>query len=218
MCIRDSPDATYILSLDPSLGTGGDFAGIQVLELPTFEQVAEWHHNTTPVQSQVRILRDIAKYIDDQCSLGGRASSIYYSVENNTLGEAALVAINELGEETYPGLFLSEPIKKGHVRRFRKGFNTTHKAKISICAKLKHLIENNTLKLYSKPLITQLKAYVAKGLSFEAKVGEHDDLVASLLLNLRMVMLLQDWDPSVYEKMHEYTTEDYDLPMPVFIG
>jgi len=213
-----NPDATYILSLDPSLGTGGDFAGIQVLELPTFEQVAEWHHNTTPVQSQVRILRDIAKYIDDQCSLGGRASSIYYSVENNTLGEAALVAINELGEETYPGLFLSEPIKKGHVRRFRKGFNTTHKAKISICAKLKHLIENNTLKLYSKPLITQLKAYVAKGLSFEAKVGEHDDLVASLLLNLRMVMLLQDWDPSVYEKMHEYTTEDYDLPMPVFIG
>ena len=67
-------------------------------------------------------------------------------------------------------------------------------------------------------MITQLKAYVAKGLSFEAKVGEHDDLVASLLLNLRMVMLLQEWDPSVYEKMHEYTTEDYDLPMPVFIG
>jgi hypothetical protein len=213
-----NPDATYILSLDPSLGTGGDYAGLQVLELPSFEQVAEWHHNTTPIQSQVRILRDIAKYIDDQCSLAGRAASIYYSVENNTLGEAALVAINELGEETYPGLFLSEPIKKGHVRRFRKGFNTTHKSKIAICAKLKHLIEGNTLKLYSKPLISQLKAYVAKGLSFEAKVGEHDDLVASLLLNLRMVMLLQDWDPSVYEKMHEYTTEDYDLPMPVFIG
>jgi hypothetical protein len=145
-------------------------------------------------------------------------SSIYYSVENNTIGEAALVSINELGEETFPGLFLSEPIKKGHVRRFRKGFNTTHKAKISICAKLKQLIEHKTLKIYSKPLISQLKAFVAKGVSFEAKTGEHDDLVASLLLNLRMTMLLQDWDPSVYEKMHEHVTDETILPMPIFIG
>jgi hypothetical protein len=64
-------------------------------------------------------------------------------------------------------MFLSEPIKKGHARRYSKGFNTTHKSKLEIAAKLKQLIENNTLKLYSKPLISQLKAYVAKGLSFE---------------------------------------------------
>lgn len=213
-----NPEATYIISLDPCLGTGGDYAGLEVIELPTFEQVAEWHHNTTPIQQQVRILRDIAKYIDEQCTEAGNMSSIYYSVENNSIGEAALVAINELGEETFPGLFLSEPIKKGHVRRFRKGFNTTHKAKIAICAKLKQLIEHKTLKIYSKPLITQLKAFVAKGLSFEAKTGEHDDLVSSLLLNLRMIMMLQDWDPSVYEKMHEHVTEETILPMPIFIG
>lgn len=211
-------EATYIISLDPCLGTGGDYAGLEVIELPTFEQVAEWHHNTTPIQQQVRILRDIAKYIDDQCSEAGHISSIYYSVENNSIGEAALVAINELGEETFPGLFLSEPIKKGHVRRFRKGFNTTHKAKIAICAKLKQLIEHKTLKIHSKPLISQLKAFVAKGLSFEAKTGEHDDLVSSLLLNLRMTMMLQDWDPSIYEKMHEHVTEETILPMPIFIG
>ena len=213
-----NPEATYIISLDPCLGTGGDYAGLEVIELPTFEQVAEWHHNTTPIQQQVRILRDIAKYIDEQCTEAGNMSSIYYSVENNAIGEAALVSINELGEETFPGLFLSEPIKKGHVRRFRKGFNTTHKAKIAICAKLKQLIEHKTLKIYSKPLISQLKAFVAKGVSFEAKTGEHDDLVASLLLNLRMTMLLQDWDPSVYEKMHEHVTDETILPMPIFIG
>jgi hypothetical protein len=172
----------------------------------------------TPVQAQARILRDLLKYIDDRCSEAGVTSSIYYSVENNSVGEAALVAINELGEETFPGLFLSEPIKKGHVRRYRKGFNTTHKSKLSIAAKLKQLIESNTLKIYSKPLISQLKAYVAKGLSFEAKTGEHDDLVASLLLNIRMVMMLQDWDPSVYEKMHEHVSEDAILPMPIYIG
>jgi hypothetical protein len=213
-----NPDATYIVSLDPSLGTGGDYAGIEVLEIPSFHQVAEWHHNTTPIQQQVRIMRDICKHIDEQCEAADRTVSLYFSVENNTVGEAALVAINELGEETYPGMFLSEPIKKGHARRYRKGFNTTHKSKLAIAAKLKQLIENNTLKLYSKPLISQLKAYVAKGLSFEAKTGEHDDLVASLLLNIRMVMMLQDWDPSVYEKMHEHVSEDAILPMPIYIG
>ena len=213
-----NPDATYIVSLDPSLGTGGDYAGIEVLEIPSFQQVAEWHHNTTPIQQQVRIMREICKHIEEQCDSADRTVSLYFSVENNTVGEAALVAISELGEETYPGMFLSEPIKKGHVRRYRKGFNTTHKSKLAIAAKLKQLIESKTLKIYSKPLISQLKAYVAKGLSFEAKVGENDDLVASLLLNIRMIMMLQDWDPSVYEKMHEHISEDAILPMPIYIG
>lgn len=212
------PDATYIISLDPSLGTGGDYAGIEVIAIPGFYQVAEWHHNTTPIQAQVRIMRDICRYIDDQCQSMGRTTSLYYSVENNSVGEAALVAISELGEDTYPGLFLSEPYRRGHVRAFRKGFNTTHKSKISVCAKLKQLIEGKTLHIYSKPLITQLKAFVAKGISFEAKVGEHDDLVSSLLLNIRMILMLQDWDPSVYDKIHEHADEEAILPMPIFIG
>lgn len=212
------PDSTYIISLDPSLGTGGDYAALEVVEIPSFEQVAEWHHNMTPVQAQARILRDICKYIEEQCYAQDKSPSIYYSVENNTVGEAALVAINELGEESIPGLFLSEPIKKGHVRRFRKGFNTTEKAKIAGCAKLKQLIEQKTLKIHSKPLISELKTFVAHGITYKAKSQEHDDLVMSLLLNIRMIMMLQDWDPSVYEKMHETMQEETILPMPIYIG
>jgi hypothetical protein len=212
------PKCTYIAALDPSLGTGGDFSAIQVIELPSMDQVAEWHHNMTPIQAQVRILRDILKTIDDKCQAAGVMTSIYYSVENNTVGESALVAINELGEETYPGLFLSEPIKKGHVRRFRKGFNTTHAAKIAGCAKLKQLIETRKLRICSKTLITELKTFVAQGITFKAKVGQHDDLVASLLLAIRMIMLLQDWDPAIYDKMREEIEEDYDMPMPIYIS
>jgi hypothetical protein len=173
----------------------------------------------TPVQAQARILRDLLKHIDDKCQTEGITSSIYYSVENNTLGEAALVAINELGEETFPGLFLSEPIKKGHVRRFRKGFNTTHAAKISACSKLKQLIESKQIKVNSKLLVTELKTFVAQGITFKAKVGQHDDLVSALLLIMRMVMLLQDWDPNIYNKMRDHTgMEEHDLPMPIYIS
>ena len=145
-------------------------------------------------------------------------SSIYYSVENNTIGEAALVSIDEIGEETIPGLFLSEPIKKGHVRRFRKGFNTTNSSKINACAKLKHMVESHRLVVHSKPLISELKTYIAKGVSFEAKVGSHDDLVSSMLLVIRMALMLQEWDPAIYDKMREVREDEFLMPMPIYIS
>ena len=213
------PRCTYLISLDPSLGTGGDYAAIQVFEMPSMIQVAEWRHNTTPVQKQVRHLRDILKYIHEQCSEKGNSTgnNIYYSVENNTLGEAALVVISDIGEDNFHGLFLSEPIRKGHVRKFRKGFNTTHKSKITACSKFKNLLETNKMTIKSKPLVSELKTFIATGVSFNAKTGEHDDLVSATLLAVRMADVLADWDPKIYEKMTERVSEE-ELPLPVFIS
>jgi hypothetical protein len=213
-----NPMNTYLVALDPSLGTGGDPAAIQIIEIPSFDQVAEWQHNLTTIQGQVRILRDLCNHIQDECASRGVQASIYYSVENNNIGEAALVAIDEIGEESIPGLFLSEPIKKGHVRRFRKGFNTTNSSKINACAKLKHLVESHRLGIKSKPLISELKAYIAKGLGFEAKVGAHDDLVSSMLLAIRMALMLQEWDPAIYDKMREEREDEFLMPMPIYIS
>jgi hypothetical protein len=207
---------TYLVALDPSLGTGGDYSGIEVFEVPGMKQVAEWQHNMTPIQQQVRILRDICKHISEQAGGGFDSPKVYYSVENNTVGEAALVSINEIGEENIEGLFISEPIRKGHVRKFRKGFNTTHNAKIAACAKFKQLIETKTIEIKSKSLVSQLKAFVASGSSFQAKQGEHDDLVMSMLLCVRMMGVLSDWDPAVYDILRN--TEETIMPMPIFMN
>lgn len=206
-----NPASTYLVALDPSLGTGGDNAAIEVFELPNFTQVAEWHHNTTPVVQQIRILKDITTYIKSHGD-----PMLYWSVENNTLGEAALVTIKDIGEENIPGLFLSEPIRKGHVRRFRKGFNTSYKVKMTACVKLKSLIESKKMTINSKPLVTELKAYVASGVGFKAKSGETDDLVSATLLMCRMAQVLADWDPNIYESMSDRTEEE-ELPMPIYI-
>jgi hypothetical protein len=124
-----------------------------------------------------------------------------------------------MGEESIPGMFLSEPIKKGHVRRFRRGFNTTNTSKIAACAKLKQLVEQRKIKIYSKSLISELKTFVANGITYKAKDTEHDDLVAALLLAVRMLMMLGDWDPAVYNKLIEDAKmEDYELPMPIHIS
>jgi len=216
---KPQPGQIYLAALDPCLGTGGDYAGIQVFELPSFTQVAEWQHNITPIQQQVKIFRDVLKYIESECGAGYN-NNLYWSVENNTVGEAALVVIQDLGEETFPGLFVSEPVRKGHVRKFRKGFNTTFSNKISACARLKFLIEEDKMKLNSRILISELKTYIASGVSFKAKDGQHDDLVAALLLIVRMSVILADWDPAVFESLsvnsgHE---EDWEPPLPIFVS
>lgn len=209
----------YLVSLDPSLGTGGDYAAIQVFELPSFTQIAEWQHNITPIQGQVKILRDILKYIQDEIGIG-YSTNIYWSIENNTVGEAGLVVINDLGEETFPGLFISEPARKGHVRKFRKGFNTTFGNKISACSRLKYLVEEDKMKINSKALISELKSFVATGISFKAKSGQHDDLVSALLLIIRISVVLADWDPRVFETLSvaPHVDEDWEAPLPIFIS
>jgi hypothetical protein len=213
------PGMLYLAALDPSLGTGGDYAGIQVFELPSFIQVAEWQHNLTQVQGQVKIFRDVLKYVQDEIGTDNN-NSIYWSVENNTVGEAALVVIADLGEETFPGMFVSEPQRKGHVRKFRKGFNTTHGTKIAACARLKYLIEEDKMKINSKTLISELKTYIAQGITYKAKEGQHDDLVAALLLLIRMSVVLADWDPKVFELMSvdDEFGDDWEPPLPIFVS
>jgi hypothetical protein len=205
------PDEMYIVSLDPSLGTGGDPAAIQVFEARTTEQVAEWRHNKTDIPTQIRILADIIKELH---SYTKDEKSIYYSVENNTIGEAALISIAEYGEENIPGYFLSDNSVTGSsTRKFRKGFNTTNKAKITACNKLKILIESGRMKIYSKPLISELKTFVAVGTSYAAKPGETDDLVMSSILVTRMLMLLQTYHAELDAHLKDHNDHIVE-PMP----
>ena len=197
---KPQKDRIYCLGLDPSLGTGGDPAAIQVFEANSTEQIAEWRHNRTTIPEQVRILTNIIQHIYD---VVGDEKSIYFTVENNTIGEAALISIAEYGEENIRGYFLSEP-GTNSGRRYRKGFNTTHKPKLAACSKLKNLIENHRMTVNSSNLISELKAFVASGTSYAAKPGETDDLVMSTLLVIRMLQVLQSYHSDLDLQMRDH--------------
>lgn len=202
---KPSKDKIYLLALDPSLGTGGDQAAIEIFELPGMIQIAEWQHNKTPIEQQVNLLRqltnELQQYVNDN-------NCIYYTVENNTLGEAALVVIRDIGEENFSGLFLSE---KG---RARKGFTTTNKEKLAACAKLKNFVETDKMTINSASLLSELKNYEAKGATFAAKWGETDDLISATLLVIRMAKIVSEWNQTLYESMQENLREE-DMPMPI---
>jgi hypothetical protein len=205
---KPKKDCQYVVALDPSLGTGGDPAAIEVFEIPSLMQVAEWQHNKTPIQGQISILRDIVKRISDEIESD---SDVYYSVENNTVGEAALVSISEVGEDNIKGVFLSEP--KSSARTYRKGFNTNSKTKIAACAKLKSFVERKKMHVASKNLISELKTFVANGTSFAAKPGETDDLVMASILAVRMIQFLQKYDAMLDSDLKD-ELDEFIPPMP----
>jgi len=203
---KPEKDKIYVVALDPSLGTGGDPSAIQIFEANTTTQIAEWKHNMTTIPEQVRLLKQITDYISD---ITGEPNNIYYSIENNTLGEAALISLQEYGEHNMKGIFLSE----SGVRK-RKGYNTTHKTKLAACAKLKHLIESKKMKINSRSLISELKSFVANSGSYKAKIGETDDLVMSSLLAVRMMQDLGDFHSVLETQIRDY--DEITLPLPFY--
>ena len=202
---RPEKGNVYAVGLDPSLGTGSDPAAIQIFEANTTTQIGEWKHNRTDIPSQIKLLAQINRYIVE-CT--NEPNSIYYSIENNTIGEAALISLHEFGESNIPGIFISEPGKK------RKGFNTTQKSKLAACAKFKTLLESKKMTINSHSLISELKAFVAHGGSYAAKIGDTDDLVMASLLTVRVIQQLSEYHMDLDNHLRDH--EEFISPLPFF--
>ena len=81
------------------------------------------------------------------------------------------------------------------------------------------MIENDKMLVHSKPFISELKNYVATGSSYQAKLGSTDDLISATLLAIRMMAVLKDWDPRIYNTFNQAENmEDYTPPMPIFVS
>ena len=78
---------------------------------------------------------------------------------------------------------------------------------------LKEEIESGKMKIRSKPLISELKTFVAHGLAYAAKTGETDDLVMATLLAVRMMQLLQEYHPEMDTQMRDFG-ESITPPLP----
>jgi hypothetical protein len=151
-------------------------------------------------------MKQITDYIVE---LTKEPNNIYYSIENNSIGEAALISLQEYGEHNIPGTFLTETgVKK------RKGYNTTQKSKLAACAKFKHLVESKKMKINSKSLVTELKNFVAVSGSYKAKAGETDDLVMSSLLVTRMLQDLGNYVSELESQIRDY--DEFLPPLPFY--
>ena len=216
------PNRAFLVALDPAMGTERNYGAIEVFQIPEMIQVAEWQHNGLAARHQVRMLMEIlceieAMLIENPEQI--EAPEIYWTFENNSLGEGVLTIIEDTGEDRFPGMLVTERRRKGlQMRRVRRGLFTTNRNKLSACARLKSLIESDRMVISSNNLLRQLKTFVSTGASFAAKPGENDDLVSATLMAVRMLDVALAWGSEAGD-LREHISDDEigSEPMPVVI-
>ena len=62
------------------------------------------------------------------------------------------------------------------------GIDINRKSKRLGCSALKDLLENNKLKIVDEQTILEISTFEARGQTYQASIGNHDDLVMNLVL------------------------------------
>ncbi len=211
------PNKTYVVAADVAEGVKQDFSTVQVLELDTLVQVAEFRNNEIrEAQLYNAIKWIIQKLLSVEDPRTHRKAQVYWSFENNSAG--ASIGTLYYQDENFPP---EAELISGKAERV--GFRTVNKPKIEACRHLKNLVEKTKggLTLNSEALIFELKNYIAKGASYAAKTGCTDDLVSAFLIVMRVIRQLSEYEPEVFDKLYhsegefyDETTNAFDEPMP----
>ena len=178
------------ISVDVGTGVGQDFTTVQIFDLETLEQLAEFRNNLLNITDFTKVFLQILKNLYDK-----GAGQIYYTIEANSIGMGVTQLLHNA---TDPILDKAEFISTGkHL-----GMLTTNKSKMKGCTRMKDLIESDRMKLNSRYLISELKFFIKKGASFSAESGKTDDLVMGVVLFCNMIEELAQWEEDVYDTLN----------------
>lgn len=187
----------YIIGVDPSTGSGKDFSVIEVFEFPSMEQVAEFRDNVSSSPLLYKALKSVIKMVE---SKGGE---IYYSVEANGIGEGLLALLENDEHAPENAEFITQD------KSNRPGFTTTNRAKMKACLTLRDMIEDGTIKINSEAVLTELKNYIRTRKGYEAKEGATDDAISAILIVIRILDQIIQFDDDAFEMMANKMEGDY---------
>ena len=172
-------DRLYTIIVDTSRGVGGDYSAfsvIDVTELP-YQQVATYRNNKIPALLYPNIVYETAKYY----------KNAFVLIETNDIGQQ--VADTLQYELEYENILRTAPNQQGNIELSagfhsgaKSGVRTTKSVKRVGCLNVKSLIESDKLIVNDYDTIQEMTRFVAKGQSYEAEEGTHDDLMMGLVL------------------------------------
>ncbi len=216
--IKPSPGVIYLMSVDPATGTGSDFSVIEVIEFPSLEQVAEFRTN----KLKIPFLYDKIKWILDKLTTvqNGKRSEVFWTFERNGIGEAigALYTVDEK-QNVYADLYSPDNNKLG--------IYTINRVKVQAALQLKTMVEkvNSGFKINSEILLTEMKNFIAKAGTYEAKIGMTDDCVMAMMGIVRLMKYVSEFDHRAFEAVYSFEDDDEnddgvhgDEPVPFMIG
>jgi hypothetical protein len=160
-------DHNYVMTVDVSKGRGQDYSTFNIIDISVrpFKQVAVYRNNTISPILFPNIIYKYAKVYNEA----------YVIVESNDQGS---VVVNGL----YYDLEYENLHMESVVRADRIGVEMNRKIKRIGCAAIKDIIEHGKLNIVDPQTILEMSTFVARGISFEASEGNHDDLMMNLVL------------------------------------
>ena len=169
LLIYDNPDKDheYVMCVDVSKGRGQDYSTFNVIDISTrpFKQVAVYRNNTI---SPLLFPNVIYKYA-------------------NLYNEAyVVIESNDQGTVVCNGLYLDLEYENMHmesaVRSDRIGIEMNRKVKRLGCSSIKDILEEKKLDILDENTIMEISTFTARGQSYEASDGNHDDLMMNLVM------------------------------------
>lgn len=160
-------DHTYVCLVDVAKGVGGDYSTFNIIDTSVrpFEQVCVYRNNKI---SPILFPDIIAKYAKIY-------NEAYVVVENNDQG--GIVCNGLYYEIEYENLHLESTVKASGL-----GVTMNKRVKRLGCSTIKDIVENNKIKINDQETILEMSTFIARGQSYEASDGNHDDLMMNLVL------------------------------------
>lgn len=157
----------YIMTVDVSKGRGQDYSTFNLIDISVrpFRQVAVYRNNTISPILFPDIIYKYAKVYNDA----------YVIIESNDQG--SLVCNGLYHDMEYENMHVESAVKANAL-----GIEMTRKSKRIGCSGFKDLIENGKIDIVDDQTIMEISTFEAKGQSYEASDGNHDDLVMNFVM------------------------------------
>lgn len=190
--------ATYLVGVDPATGSGEDYSAITLYEFPSLKQVGEYRSNTMSTNDLYGILKNLLLHLERLQTM------VYFSVENNGVGEG-VISLYEADEHPPENAeFVSEEGKK------KRGMTTTSKTKMKACVNLKEMIEKDNMEISSPVLLAELKMYVRHKGAYAAQAGGTDDCISATLIVVRLIEEIATYDQTAFDKLYSGDFEKWN--------
>ena len=208
----------YMLIADTSRGKGLDYSAYLVIDTTVipYRVVSTYKDNNISPLVYPSIIKRICEYYNQAYAL----------IEINDNGQQVADSLFE--DYDYENILSTVEIKGkiaitwGYGNKSYRGIRTTKSVKRLGCSIMKNLIESQKVIIQDFELIAELSTFIAKGTSFEAEEGSHDDLVMCLVLfswmtNQQFFSELTNTD--VKARMHEEQMKQIEEEqLPTFLA
>jgi hypothetical protein len=196
--------SNYVMCVDVSKGRGQDYSTFNVIDISSrpFKQVAVYRNNLiSPLLFPDVIYKWAKSY-----------NNAHVVIESNDAGQ--LVCNGLYHELEYEEVHMTSSTKSSGI-----GVEMNRRTKRLGCSGFKDLMEEKKLDIVDENTILEISTFEAKGASYEATSGNHDDLVMNFVMLgyfVQTTFFAEMTDIDVKKMMFEQRMQEIEADVPPF--